>query len=136
MNKCPVCGKNCVDPKGCFLHKSKKPLKNSNKLNKTKKLVDNTKMFEFFLSLWDKRADSNGDCICFETGEKMSRSLYRDNTMCYHHLLFKSRYPEYKFAENNVVIILPKIHMLTHGNIDLTPKIKAETLKFKQQCSI
>lgn len=63
----------------------------------------------FFLELWDKR-EVNGYVICFETGKKLKRELYRKNMCCYSHILPKSKYPQYEFLEENVVIVHPDAH--------------------------
>jgi len=45
----------------------------------------------------------------------------------FHHLLWKSIYPEYKYEEWNVILLDPDIHELAHVNIDLTPIVKRLT---------
>lgn len=89
-------------------------------------------MDEFFKSIWDKREDENGSCYCFETGRELPVS-FRNNRCCYHHVLAKSPYPEFKFKEWNIVILDPEIHTRVEGNIDLCPKVKTLTEKLKKE---
>ena len=81
-----------------------------------------------FLEIWDEReeTDSAGNKFvrCFETGKRMSRGFYRENSCCYHHCILKSVRPDLDLIKENVVIILPDVHTLTHTDIDKTPKIK------------
>lgn len=133
MNKCEICGANCIDVR-CFKHKQHKCVqKQTYKLKRSvKKKEDSSKLHNFFIDLWDERCDSNGNCFCFESGKLMSREVYRENIACYHHLLFKSRFPEFKFNKDNIVIITPDIHTQTHQDIYKTPKIKDETERIRE----
>lgn len=83
---------------------------------------------QMFLEIWDEReeTDSAGNKFvrCFETGKRMSRGFYRENSCCYHHCILKNIRPDLDLVKENIVIILPEIHTLTHNNIDKTPKIK------------
>jgi hypothetical protein len=68
----------------------------------------------WFLEMWDKREenDGNGDryVICFESGQKLHRSLYRKNSCCYSHLLPKAKYKHLAMVEENLVIVHPLWH--------------------------
>jgi hypothetical protein len=81
-------------------------------------------MREFFLELWDEREDENGFCYCFETGRPMRRSLYRENSACYDHVLEKHLFPQYKFNKENLIIVLPDVHFQKGTDLNFTPKIK------------
>lgn len=83
------------------------------------------KMWNFFLEIWDERQDEKGYCYCFETGQPMSRSRYRELSSCYDHVLEKHFWTRYKFCKKNIVIILPEVHHQKGTNMDFTPKIKA-----------
>jgi len=127
--------------------KRKTPLKRGTKrINKvsTKQKVkleekkeQSQKRRELFLEIWDEReieevrydGTKTGKfyCLDFETGIKLYRIPFRENTCCYHHILEKSKYPEYDLCKWNVVIISPFNHDQVHTNIDKTPKIKAKT---------
>lgn len=82
-----------------------------------------------FLEIWDEREeiDSAGNKFvrCFETGKKMSRSFYRENSCCYSHTLPKSKFPEYDLEKWNIEIILPPVHEVWEMNKDRFPKLKA-----------
>ncbi len=98
----------------------KQKLRNKDKAKEAKKLHD------LFREIWDEREDEGGFCYCYETGTPMHGSTYRNNTLCYDHVLEKGKksYPEYKFLKRNILIILPEVHMLKGRNIDKCPKIK------------
>ena len=91
--------------------------------------IKSVAMKTLFLQIWDKTEDFEGYCYCFETGKKMHRSLYRNNSCCYHHVLEKGRekYRKYKMEEWNIVIVLPEVHNQIHSNINKTPRIKLLT---------
>jgi len=90
------------------------------------------KMREFFLSLWDKN-EVNDYVICFETGRKLHRDIYRTNSCCYSHILEKENYPEFKYEEWNVRIVHPEAHEnYTNRNDKKAPKqikLREELLK-------
>lgn len=69
-------------------------------------------LHDWFMYLYEQRADDNGFVKCFECGRNMHMSFYIGNTMCYSHLLEKSRYPQYAGDPNNVVITHPECHHL------------------------
>ena len=132
----PIFGKGC-----CKFHYPKTSIKKiSSKGIEKKKIKTETtkKLHQFFLELWDKRADKNGNVRCFETDILMSHTIYKNNSCCYHHILEKSnpKYKEYSFEEWNIVIILPDIHNQVHSNIEKTPKIMELTNKLKKKYGI
>lgn len=139
----PVWSKNL-----CKSHAPKKPLKKSfkpiNKITekqKEKNVIKKEKtkvLHQFFLDLWDERADKNGCIRCFETDIYMSPTIYRENSCCYHHILEKSNpnYKQYALEKWNIVIILPDVHNQVHANIEFTPKIKKLTEKLKSKYGI
>lgn len=81
-------------------------------------------MFDLFREIWDEREDEEGYCYCYETGDPMHGSRFRNNSCCYHHLLPKGKYPEYALVKKNIVILHPDIHTLLESNIDKCPKTK------------
>lgn len=109
----------------------KQKVKNELKKDQTKE------RHKMFLEIWDEReeTDSAGNKFvrCFETGKRMSRGFYRENTCVYHHCILKSARPDLDLVKENLVIILPEIHNLTHNDIDKTPKIKDFTEYLKNK---
>ena len=85
----------------------KQKLKNKEKAEKSRKL------HEWFLSIWDEREEiENGRRFvrCFETGVKLYRETYRQNSCVYSHILPKSRYEEFAMLGSNLVIVHPDAH--------------------------
>jgi 5-methylcytosine-specific restriction endonuclease McrA len=78
-----------------------------------------------FREIWDEREDAEGYCYCFETGTPMPGWRYRNNTMCYDHVLPKSKWPQYALKRWNIVILLPEVHTQKTHDIDKTPAVKA-----------
>ncbi len=73
-------------------------------------------MKHVFMSIWNGR-----ERICYETGKK----LYGEPLSTYfHHVLEKSKYPQYKFCGWNIVLVTPEVHDQVHKDMDKTPKIK------------
>lgn len=126
--------KNCYlklnPPKKIQYKSAKQKVKDVAKAERTKDL------HEWFLTIWDgrRKSDERGFYVeCFESGEKLYEQYYKHNTCCYHHLIEKSKYPEYEFDSQNLIIIHPDIHTLTHSNIDKTPKIKEKLNELRLQ---
>jgi len=71
-------------------------------------------MMAFFLEIWGER-----EHVCYETGTYLGEE---PNTMFFHHLLFKSKYPEYCFLKENIVLLLPDIHAQMHTDPSKCPK--------------
>ena len=129
---CKSCFFKLNPPKPINQITTKQKEKNVAKKEKTKVL------HQFFLDLWDERADKNGCIRCFETDIYMSPTIYRENSCCYHHILEKSNpnYKQYVLEKWNIVIILPDVHNQVHANIEFTPKIKKLTEKLKSKYGI
>lgn len=124
--------------KNCWMKNYRKPIKKiseKKKIERVQEKIDSKKMHEWFLRVWDKTEDADGYCYCFETGAKMHRSNYRNNSCCYHHILEKGneKYEKYKMEEWNLVIVLPEVHSQVHSNIDKTPRIKILTEELKSK---
>lgn len=94
-------------------------------------------MHNFFLELWDEREEMDAMgrryVVCFETGKKLYREVYRMNSCCYHHLILKSKRPDLALMEENIVIIHPSVHAQVHSDIDKTPKVKELTNLIKEK---
>lgn len=95
------------------------PLKRKSGLKKTshKKLEQKRsgtlEMQQWFLKLWDEReewVENENYVICFETGKKLLRKYYRENSCCYSHILPKSKFPQYRMCNWNLVIVHPDAH--------------------------
>ena len=141
---------NCNFPvwsKGlCKSHSPKKPLKQSFKpvkkvsekqKEKNKLKTEKTKVLhQWFLDLWDERADKNGCIRCFETDIYMSPTIYRENSCCYSHQLPKSQYPQYALDKENTLIVLPDVHANWEANQESCPKMLAYTKKLKKKYGI
>lgn len=84
-------------------------------------------MNAFFREIWDEREDEEGYVRCFETGREMHGSRYRSLTTCYHHVLEQgnTKFPQYAFLKENIVILHPDVHIRYHNNPDSCPKVKA-----------
>lgn len=140
------CNYPCWSKGLCKSHAPKKPLKKSfkpiNKITerqKEKNVIkkDKTKVLhQFFLDLWDERADKNGCIRCFETDIYMSPTIYRENSCCYSHQLPKSQYPQYALDKDNTLIVLPDVHANWEANQESCPKMLAYTKKLKKKHGI
>lgn len=117
-------------PKKISYKSAKQKVKDIEKKERTKKL------HEWFLEIWDERKEKDefGYFVrCFETNKKMYEQYYKYNTSVYHHVLLKSKYREFEFNRENIVIILPEIHSQIHVDSSKTPKIEEYTLNLKKK---
>ena len=80
---------------------------------------------QFFESIWNKRPHR-----CEVTGAVLGRI---PNSMSFHHILPKQKYPELEFIEENIVILHPDIHARVEMNMYKYEEInqKREQLKKK-----
>jgi len=83
-------------------------------------------LHKWFLELWDIREDNRGIINCFETGKELQRRFYRENTVCYSHILPKELYAEYEYKEWNVKIVHPAAHSQYEIFPEKAPKQLAE----------
>lgn len=105
MNNCPVCNKRC-EKEYCFKHKPKK-----NKTDET------AQQWNVFMNIWQKRK---------HISEISGKQVFSPPTMAnFHHLLWKSKFPEAKFDENNIIILT----MEEHEKIHLNPTFNEEINK-------
>ncbi len=88
-----------------------------------KKLVEEDK--KFYLEIWESR-----EHYCFETGAYLGEEPLM--TM-FHHVLEKSKYPQYRHCEWNIVLLLAEVHNQVHSNIDKCPKVKHLTQLLKDR---
>jgi len=126
--------------KECYfkLNKPKSIKKYSEKGLEKKKLKTEItkKLHQWFLNLWDKRADKNGNIKCFETDITMSHTIYKENSCCYSHQIPKSSRPDLAFEEDNLLIVLPDIHAQWEANPQNCPKMYEYTQKLKKKYEI
>lgn len=69
-------------------------------------------MHEWFVHLFETRAQGRGFVNCFECNKKLDEKYYKENTCCYSHVLGKKKYPELAGNPKNVVIVCPDCHNL------------------------
>lgn len=141
--KCEVCGKPSLE-QYCWKHKPKKALQSQ---LKSQNKEERTAMFSLFFEIWDNQElfDTATDLEvpdhyrglryvrCYETGKRLKREHFRLLTTCYHHVLEKKSYPQYKLSRENIVILHPDVHLQVHQDIDKTPKVKALREKLLQK---
>jgi hypothetical protein len=77
------------------------------------------KDLSFYVSLW-KRSDKKCSVSGVYLGEEPLTTFF-------HHLLPKSKYPEYRWCEWNIVIISARVHSQVETNISKVPKIEEMT---------
>lgn len=138
MKKCEI--EDCEYPvfgkKRCKKHY---PKSNINKVTdrsiakKEEKKEHNKKLQQFYLDLWNKRADKNGNVKCFETEITMSHTIYKSNLCCYSHQLPKSTNKDMAFLEENVLIVLPDIHALWESDPKKCERMYTYTEKLKKK---
>jgi len=107
--KCKTCGKN-AESEYCFQHKPRKALaktKMLNTVNKTVKNVENKRnisdMNEFFLQVWKNRKQHD----CENCGKWLGNEPL---SYMFDHLLEKSKFPELKFEEDNIMLVCLECH--------------------------
>jgi len=121
--KCALDG--CNNPsfgKFCKYHTLKKPLKSGGKLSprkKSKEEIEENKqaierMWNMFLEIWEERPH-----YCEETGLYLGQVPL--STMM-HHILAKSKYPQYKYEKWNIALLHPDVHSQVETDITKTPK--------------
>lgn len=122
--KCEVCGSPSLEPL-CWKHRAKKTIQKS--AISTKEEV--AEMLNLFLTLWDEQEieinEGERGVFCRESGRFLKREKFRLLTTCYHHVLEKKSYPQYKLLKENIVILHPDMHQLAHQDINKTPRVKA-----------
>lgn len=105
-----------------------KRISDTGKEKRIQKQQETEGMYSFFYSVWNEREkvdpiDDLRYVICYETGKKMHRAFYRNNSCIYHHCLPKAQYPQYKFTKANILLILPEVHSQIHTNPSKCPKV-------------
>ena len=105
----------------------RKSLKKNSKIN-SDKVQKTEEMYHFFLEIWNSTPPYRRKC--YETGKSLPHpplSTY------FHHVLPKSKYPEYRLEKWNIVLLDPEIHNQVEINIDKTPRVKELTQRILNQ---
>lgn len=126
--KCKTCGKNS-ESEYCFQHKPRKALKSVKFSTVKRKTSDNSaqilQMQEFFLDIWKKRKEHTCEnCKKWLGSEPLS--------YMFDHLLEKSKYPDLKLKEENIMLVCLECHDLkTRGFITDFVRDKIEEVRIK-----
>jgi 5-methylcytosine-specific restriction endonuclease McrA len=104
--KCKTCGKNS-ESEFCFAHKPRKPLAKTKMSSKVVKKLDNHRnisdMNAFFLQIWNKKNKHE----CENCGKWLGKEPL---SYMFDHLLEKSKYPELKYEEDNIMLVCLECH--------------------------
>ena len=123
--KCKTCGKNS-ESDYCFRCKPRKAIaKNSTFKRKTSDKTENvSQMQEFFLGIWNKKQHNCENCRKWLGNEPLS--------YMFDHLLEKSKYPELKYEEQNIMLVCLECHDLkTRGFLTDFVRAKIEEVRNK-----
>lgn len=115
MLKAKTCKvEGCSNPvwsKGkCKNHLDKKPkglkatsLKARKKVSSDKK--DSTRLLDFFNEIWDSMEKPR---VCQSCGKIIYSK--ENSTLYHHHVLAKSKYPQFKYDKRNILFLCPECH--------------------------
>lgn len=141
IKKCINCNKDCFPwtkeglCRFCFLAGSKsKPLKKSHikkisdkgKEKKKQKAELKKQMFEEFRNFYNNHETKT----CYECDKFIHESVF--SSMNVHHVLPKSRYPEYTLEHWNFLLLCPYHHQRCEQDITKTPKVEEKTKDLKE----
>lgn len=121
--KCKTCGKN-AESDFCFRCKPRKALSKMSsfyvkKLDNSRKTSD---MNAFFLQIWNKKKHECENCGKWLGKEPLS--------YMFDHLLEKSKHPDLKFEEDNIMLVCLECHdNKTRGFLTDLVRAKIEDLK-------
>ena len=138
MRKCEI--EDCEYPvfgkKRCKKHY---PKSNINKVTerglakKAEKKERTEKLIQFYLDLWDERADKNGNVNCFESDTLLSHTVFKNNICCYSHQISKKTRPDLATNKENLLIVHPDIHSQWEADPKSCPKMYRYTEKLKEK---
>lgn len=77
----------------------------------------------FFESIWNERPHR-----CEVTGASLGKT---PNTMYFHHILPKNKYPQFAFDKDNIIILHPNIHASVELDMYKYPEINERRLALK-----
>ncbi len=89
------------------------------KRKKAKKNEFKEKDVIFYLDIWNTRQH-----FCIVSGNYLGREPL---TVFFHHLLPKSKFPQYRHCSWNIVLVTWEVHDQIEKNIDKVPSIKKMT---------
>jgi len=126
--KCKTCGKS-AESEYCFQHKPRKPLAKSKMSSKVVKKLDNHRnisdMNAFFLQIWNKKKEHN----CENCGKWLGKEPL---SYMFDHLLEKSKFPELKYEEDNIMLVCLECHdNKTRGFLTDLVRAKVEEVRKK-----
>jgi len=75
------------------------------------------KLWALYMRVWNTRPH-----ICEATDKPIHGE---PRSTMFHHVLPKAKYPQYKYEEWNIMLLLPRVHEQAELNIDKTPRVKA-----------
>lgn len=119
----------CTNPvfsKGfCKYHTPRKAIKKISKKQKEVRVLKQ-KILEqdllFYASVWDNRPYNH---FCYECGA----GIAEPHNYNFHHILAKAVYPQFRYTEENIVILCLGCHSKVETMIDKCPKVKHLTEK-------
>lgn len=95
-----------------------------------KKLADQKELhkkdMDFYMEVWNASPH-----VCVECLRKLGRTM---NIIFMHHLLPKSKYPQYRHVPQNIAILCLDHHSQAEINIDKVPKVKRLTQEAEANC--
>ena len=112
----------------CKMHTPKTPLRKISVRGvekKKEKAVLTDLQFELFKEFYKEHPIKR----CYECNRRVDGK----SSAQFHHLLFKSQFPQYRLEKWNLALVCSDCHNLTHNNIDKTPKIKELTEIVKEK---
>jgi len=122
----------------CKSHAPKKPLKKSFKLinkiterQKEKNVIKKEltiQQFEMFREIYKEHPTKR----CYECNCKVDGA----SSVQFHHILFKSAYPQYRLEKWNIVLLCETHHNQVHTDVTKTPKVNALTKEIKEKHGI
>lgn len=96
----------------------------------------NNVMHLWFMHLFDTQKNNRNVVFCFECNKSLDEQTYKDNKICYSHLLEKKKYPQFAGFEENVKIVCPDCHNLYTMKPQEAKKQYAAMLNFKLKHNI
>lgn len=96
-------------------YKPFKKISDKRLLNKNSQSDLNRSDWDFYLEIWELRGS-----ICQVTERPLGEPL----RSMFHHILPKSKYPQYRYSQWNIIILHPDVHATVEQDLDKVPKVK------------
>ena len=126
--RCKICAsKEDAKP----LKKSFKPINKITERQKEKNVIKKeltTQQFEMFREIYKEHPTKR----CYECNCKVDGA----SSVQFHHILFKSTYPQYRLEKWNIVLLCETHHNQVHTDVTKTPKVNALTKEIKEKHGI